>query len=600
VRTAAPRSPSSLERACAWLSVVVPLVTTLTRAQTTGDFRGDLPLVTGMGLLPIGSEGWGGLALGHLLGLVPLGGRAERAAWVGAVAAAVVARLVFGWARRSLRAAEPATPLAPALALAAALTAVLAPTFQLEATTVGGAALAAALVLGTLTAADRLPSCDVRASVVVGALTGLTFAESHAGGLALLVALSVLTVARRRVPESRELFAGFAAAVLVEALFVATLFVRSRAPNAWLDLGFGLGQSSLTARDTSTERVTAYAAWLSEMGLLPFALALVGSAFGLLKPATRPFALPLAALVLLDLALPASHIGLLTPDPFGAPRLLAIGALGVSAALGVQAAALGLARARVPFARPAAALLVAFDFTLVFVGSEAAAAATDRRASTASEVWTDEGLRSIPPNGLVLARSEAIAWRLWSAQLLRGERPDVLVVPATLLERGALRRRLLEAEPALAPLLRDLALGGKPSEYALTTLSDARPLFVELDPSWNERLNEHVVPEAFWLRFQSNPVGRSDRTVALERAGRRFERVLRAVAPGDRDAGLLATREVVVAGLRQRALFLLARRDRDTALSTAEALERLSPEDEVAQKVRAALSPARPRLTAQR
>ncbi|HEV8547745.1 MAG TPA: hypothetical protein VGQ57_01935, partial [Polyangiaceae bacterium] len=62
----------------------------------------------------------------------------------------------------------------------------------------------------------------------------------------------------------------------------------------------------------------------------------------------------------------------------------------------------------------------------------------------------------------------------------------------------------------------------------------------------------------------------------------------------------LATREVVVAGLRQRALFLLARRDRDTALATAEALERLAPHDEVAEKVRAALASSKSRLSAQR
>jgi hypothetical protein len=269
--------------------------------------------------------------------------------------------------------------------------------------------------------------------------------------------------------------------------------------------------------------------------------------------------------------------------------LLAVCALGVGSALGVQAAALALARARLPFATPAAVLLVVFDFTLVFVGTEASAAATERRASVASEVWTDEGLGSIPPNGILLARSEAIAWRLWSAQLLRGERPDALVIPATLLERGALRRRLLEAEPTLAPLLRDMALGGKPTEYALATLADARPLFVELDPTWEERLNEHVVPQSFWLKFMPNPVGRSDRTAALERSGRRFERVIAAATPTETSDGGRATREVVVAGLRQRALFLLARRDRDTALATAGALERLSPNDEVAAKVRASL-----------
>jgi hypothetical protein len=600
VKPAARETRSSVARACTWLSSVVPLVATLSRAQLGGDFRADLPLVTGLGLLPLGSEGWVGLVLAQLASLLPLGGRAERVAWMGALGAALAGRIVFGIARRALDTVEPGTKLGAPLALAASLTAVLAPTFQLEATTAGGAAIATALVLVTLAAAARLPAHDARAHVVVGALTGLTFAESHSAGLALLVVLAVGAATRRRVPEARALLLGAASALVVELVFLTALVVRSRSPHAWLDLGLGLGQSSLMTRDTSTERVTAYAAWLSEIGLLPFALSVFGTATALLRPKTRRFMLPLAALVVLDLGLPASHVGLLTPDPFGATRLLALAALGVGAALGVQAAALGLARARLPFAAPAAALLVAFDFTLVFVGSEASAAATERRVAIASEVWTDEGLRSLPPNGLFFARSEAIAWRLWSAQLVRGERPDVLVVPSTLLERGALRRRLLEAEPALAPLLRDIALGGKPSDYALATLADARPLYVELDASWDERLNEHVVPEAFWLRFQANPVGRSDRAAALERAGRRFERVMRAVTPADAAGGTLATREVVLSGLRQRALFLLARRDRDTALATAAVLERLAPHDDVAERVRAALASPHTPLTAHR
>ena len=600
MKAPAREPPSTVASACNWLSSVVPLVATLCRAQLTGDFRGDLPLVTGLGLLPLGSEGWVGLVLAQVASLVPLGGRAERVAWMGAFGAALAGRIIFGFARRVLEAGAPGTKLGAPLALCAALTAVLAPTFQLEATAAGGAVIAAALVLVTLAAADRLPSHDARTHVVVGALAGLTFAESHAAGLALVLVLVVGAVARRRLPEPRALVAGAAAALVVELVFVAALVVRSRSPYAWLDLGLGLGQSSLMTRDTSTERVTAYSAWLSEIGLLPFALSVFGTAAALVRDKTRRLMLPLVALVVLDLGLPASHVGLLTPDPFGATRLLALGALGIGAALGVQAAAVALTRARLPFAAPASALLVAFDFTLVFVGSEASAAATERRLSPASEVWTDEGLRSLPPNGLFFARSEALAWRLWSAQLLRGERPDVLVVPSKLLERGALRRRLLTAEPALAPLLRDIALGGKPSDYALATLADARPLHVELDASWDERLNEHVVPEAFWLRFQANPVGRSDRTASLERAGRRFERVMRVVTPADIAGGALATREVVLSGLRQRALFLLARRDRETALATAEVLERLAPEDEVAQKVRAALASPRSRLTAQR
>jgi hypothetical protein len=593
---------SAFERGCAWLSLAIPLVATIARAQTTGDFRGDLPLVTGLGLLPLGTEGWLGIVASQLAGLLPLGGRAERVAWVGSFAAALASRLLFGLGRRALATADANRPaLGAALALAAALTAVLSPTFQLEATSAGGAALGAMVALVSLSVAEALPLHDARSSFVGGLLVSLTFAESHTAGLALAVALAVRAVVRGALPGTREAGAWAAGAVIPQLLFGLALVVRSVSPHAWLDLGLGLGQSSLTARDASTERVTAYAAWLGEIGLLPFGLATLGAAFGVVRAKTRRIALPLFALVLVDLALPARNVALLLPDPFGPTRLLALGALGIAAALGVQAAALALTRARLPFATPAAVLLVVFDFTLVFVGSEASAAATERREAVASEIWTDESLRSVPPSGILLARSEAIAWRLWSAQLLRGERPDALVVPATLLERGALRRRLVGAEPALAPLLRDMALGGKPTEFALATLADARPLFVELDPSWDERLNEHVLPQSFWLRFQPNPVGRSDRTASLDRASRRFERVLAACTPAANGEGARATREVVVASLRQRALFLLARRDRDTALETAAALERLSPRDEIAARVRATLSgAARTGLTAQR
>jgi hypothetical protein len=606
VKEPSSASPRTFERACAWLALAIPLVVTIGRAETSGDFRGDMPLVTGLGLLPMRLEGSLGLVLHQASSFIPLGGRAVRAAWVGAFAAALASRLLFGLGRRALLAGETRSALAPALALAASLTAVLSPTFQLEATMAGGAALGVAAALLAFSAAERLPSRDLRSTLLGGVLASLTFAESHTAGLALVAALVVRAGARRLVPEMRELGVWCAGAALVQGFFALLLAARAAAPNAWLDLGFGLGQSSLMARDASAERATAYGAWLSEIGVLPFGLAALGVVFALGRGKTRRFALPLFAFVLVDLALPARHVALLLPDPFGPTRLLAVCALGVAAALGVQAAALALVRARLPFARPAAVLLVVFDFTLVFVGSEASAAATERRHSVASEIWTDEGLRSVPPNGILLARSEAIAWRLWSAQLLRGERPDALIVPATLLERGALRRRLLGAEPTLAPLLRDMALRGKPTEYALATLADARPLFIELDPTWDERLNEHVVPNAFWLRFQANPVGRSDRTAALERSSRRFERVIKAVLPaeasdgasGTRD-GAGATREVVVAGLRQRALFLLARRDRDTAQSTALSLERLSPNDEIAAKVRAAVgNAARPGMTA--
>jgi hypothetical protein len=585
-----PEPETNLDRACAWLALVAPLVVTLLRAAPSSDWRDDLPVLAGAGVLPTSAEGFVGLVGQQLFGLLPLGGRWLRASWLEACAVGLAARLVYGRARVLLARAGEAPRLTPALALAAALTAVLSPSFQLEGTALGGAALATALALFALAAFEKLPARDARSGLLLGALIALTAAESHTAAVALLAALAVHAVARQRLPELASVLAGLCGALAVALVFGAALCLRSLAPHAWQDLGFGLGQSSLTGGDASADRTTALAAFLGEIGLMPFGLAVFGLATGLLRRATRRALLPIVALVLVDLALPAPRVALLMPDPFGPPRLLAVAGLGIGAALGVQAAALALLRARLPFARPAAVLLVVFDFTLVFAGSEASALATERRTAVTNEVWTDEGLGSLPPRALLLARSEAIAWRLWSAQLVRGERPDIVVVPTTLLERGALRRRLLAAEPALAPLLRDIALGGKPSEYALTTLADARPLFVELDASWDERLSDHIVPQSFWLRFRANPVGRSDRNVALARAGTRFDRVVSAVLPGDDPEPTAATRAVVIASLRQRALFLAARHDRETALETATVLERLAPKDAVAERVRRELA----------
>ena len=581
----------SFDRPAAFLALAVPLVVTLLRSAATSDWRDDVPAVTGLGVLPLGTEGWLGLVGAQAASLLPLGGRWLRAAWVGAFAVAVAGRLVYATTRRLLEARAPMPHLAPPLALAASLIATLSPTFQVEGTVVGGAALATTAALAALAARLTLPARDVRSGLVVGGLAALTAAESHAALLSLLVALATCSIARRSVPDLRVLVGGLVGAGAVMVLVTGGLALRSQSPNSFVDLGFGLGQSSLSTLDPRTLRLTAFSAWLSDVGPAALGLSIGGAVLGVLTRATRPLVLPLLALAAVDLGFPAHPIGTLAPDPSASARLLAVSGLSVVGALGVQSAALMLARARLPFATPAAVLLVVFDFTLVFVGAESSASATERRTGVANEVWTDEAFASFPPNGLLLGRSEAVAFRLWAAQLVRGERPDVVVVPTTLLERGALRRRLLSSERALAPLLRDVALSNRPGEYALSTLADARPLFVELDKNWDERQSDHIVPSAFWLRFRAHPVGRSDRGVAFGRAERR---IARAVAAAFASGGLedaSATRAVLVASLRQRALFLVARHDRETALATAELIAKLEPKDDVAADVRRRFPP---------
>lgn len=577
---------SPFERACALLALLVPLVVTLSRTAAFSDWRDDASAVTALGVLPFGSEGWLGLIGAQAGALLPVGGRWLRGAWVGAFAVALSGRLLYSVARRLLAASAPASRLAPPLSLAAALTATLSPTFQVEGTVLGGAAPAACIALATLIVHVTLPERDARSALAVGGLTALTLAESHAAALALLVALALHAVARRKVPELGVLGAGLAGALGVAALVALALALRTASPHAWLDLGFGLGQSSLSTLDPTQVRASAVGAWLGDVGPVAFALSAAGSVLGVLHAPTRPLVISLLAFALVDLGFPAHTVGTLSPDPSAPARLLSLSSLAVIAALGVQRAALVLVRARLPFAVPAAVLLVVFDFTLVFVGAETSAAATARRKTVANDVWTDEALASLPPNGILLGRSEAVAYRLWAAQLVRGERPDVLVVPTSLLERGGLRHRLLGSEPALAPLLRDIALAHRPGEYALSTLADARPLFVERDSRWDPRLDEHVEPGAFWLRFRAHPLGRSDRTVAFGRASRRIERAVVAVLPGDATTDVSATRSVLVASLRERALFLASKKDRDTALASAELLEKLAPDDEIGRKIR--------------
>jgi hypothetical protein len=185
-----------------------------------------------------------------------------------------------------------------------------------------------------------------------------------------------------------------------------------------------------------------------------------------------------------------------------------------------------------------------------------------------------------------------VAWRLFAARIVRGQRPDIVVVPMPLLERGNVRARLLRSEPALAPLIREVALSGRPSEYALSTLADARPLFVEFDSSFDHAQLEHLIPQAFFMRFAPQPLGRSDRVAGLAQGLSEFRAVLAAT---ERDGGRdTATRSVLLAETRGQALVAAALNDRknlETILATAHALD---PEDALAREIIAQLK-AKPR-----
>jgi hypothetical protein len=586
----APSSRHWLDALLRQAAFAIPLIVTLFRASSSPIWRDDLPIVRALGLVPAGSEGRVTTVLVELLSLLPLGGRWLRASWLGALSLALCSYLIYALARRALELSVHTPRLSPCLALAGALTATLAPSFQLEGTWAGGAPLATALVLlGLLLGFEALERKDARVSLTLGAVTGLTLSEAHAAALVLLLALLVQGAAHcclPRVPAFLAFLAGFAIFFGFASL---PLVVRPLAAHGGLDFGHGLAASSLALVDASGVRSSALSAWLTDVGVTSFGLAFSGMILGLLRKSTRGTLAPLFGFVLADLANPVSRVAVLSPDALGSLRLLAIATLAVCAALAVQSGAVLLRRARIPFAEPACVLLVVFDFTLVFIGAEDSAFAADRRGEAAADVWTCHALASVPPDGLLLIRSEALAWRLLASRIVRGERPDIVVVPMPLLERGNVRARLLDSEPALAPLIREIALSGRASEYALSTLADARPLLLEFDPKFDHAQLEHLIPGPFFMRFAPEPLGRSDRVVGLQQGQADF----RAVIDGSEKDGVrdAATRSVLLAEIRGQALVAAALNDRknlDEILATGRTLD---PDNDLSREISAQLKP---------
>lgn len=496
------------------------------------------------------------------------------------------------------------------VAAIAALTASLSPAWQLEGTVGGGAMWATCAVLAAVSVAlsfaerpeagdgaggapGRARNGGVRPWLLLGAFVGAAFAERPVAGFCAAAATAVVLLVprlqtalldradrlaahllRRRVDPAHaripppafgrdSLLAAAGAALVTGALLLAPVVLRPLAPRAWADLGHFLSTTSVAALDTPVPETSALSAWGREVGVLSLAIAFGGALLGVLRPRTRAPIAALLVLVALDTLLPARLASFLTADPFAPLRCVAVAALAVGSAFGVHEITVTLRRSRVRFAKPASVLVVTFHVTLIALTSEEAALASDRDIHVAAEVWTDEALESLPHRSAVLVRSPAIAWRLWAARSIRGERPDVLVIPAPLLGRGRVTEVLLSNERATSLLLRDMALTGSPSEHALSTLADVRPLFVELFPGWPQRLFRHLSVNGLWLGYAPEPRGPSDRKLALLAQAAPLSRVLRAV--GEASQADPSTGAILAESLKGQAALLIALGEAETA-----------------------------------
>jgi len=580
---------SPWETSCAWLAFLVPATAGVWLAEAQPLWRSDAAQLDLLGAPPA-LQGVVSSLLSHGAQLVPLGGALSRAATVGGIALGVAGVMLHRLYLSLLRANGAAPRLNPAMALCAAVAAVLGLPWLTEGTVSGGQAVAGALAFATLGcavnplhvgrgrhAAPRTLQREAPRKVLLGALLGATLLENLGAGVAILAALGVLLWQAGRVPSRREgllvalglgvvLCARLAPVLLAPALVPVQGLAAERV--ASLQSGLGLDRLGLGELAPGLDPEV----WLQEVGLLLLAAGLLGALWGLGQRRLRLLLAPLLTLVLLDVL-----VGGAGGEPGSAPtpagvHLLAIGGALGAAALGLHTVALLALRARLAGARPAVALLVVMTLAVTWAGAEDALRLVARRNVEATERWTDELLMSLPPRSLVVVQSPPLVRRLGAA-VASGARADVVVVPLPLLGRGQLAAELLELEPALGLLVRDLSTAGRPSERALTALADARPLFVEADATWDRRLMVHLIPGPFLARFAPHPLGRSDRRVAFASQQGTFERVAEAaLGPLAPDPATLAV--LTRSGLQRRAL-LEALGDEQEAAAVGEQVDRL-------------------------
>jgi len=564
----APKPSTPFAEALSYLAPAAPLVVGIWRASFGSQWRDDQALLAAVGQGPPAIQGALSALLASIALELPVGGKWLRAALVSVVALSLCGFLIFSLTRYLARRLGVSLLVASAAGLGAAWLVTLGPSWQLEATVGGGLTVAVSLCLLGVWLSREAEAAWVPFALAL--VLGAALAENWAAAAALAAALTTrLSVRQTALPWSRRTVA-FSAALfgLVAVGLVLGQLVRSG--GHWSDLGVAF------AGEVDRTRLPNQALALVDENftLLALGIAALGTCATLLASQTRALALALGVWCLLGWVFSPAGDDLLGIDPFAPFALLGLSAVGIFAGAGAASAST-LARWRVPLARQSVGLLVTTLFVLALLGFERSTHVAGRRDHVASEAWTDEALSDLPPGSVLLLNNSALAWHLWAAREIGGQRPDLIVAPLRALERWSGSQDLVRSEPALGPVVRDLRLSRRPTEFTLSSLAVERPLFVQFDATWDPRLREHLVPHGFWVGFSPHALGRSDREGAALASDQAFSRVVTlAEQPGSRDA---ATLQVLQEQLAEHALMLFSLQDFHAATLFAEKLRLIAP-----------------------
>lgn len=596
-----PRATSrALDTPCAWLAWGLPLIVGIGAARAEPGWADDVGILRDLGFARLGFEGGLSTLLAQLLALVPIGSRFLRLSLLGVLALAVASRLLFECIRGLLDRRGRAS-IHPLLALLSSSLWALGPAVLAEATRAGGALVAVALVLLVLRLLpEAFEAGDARALTLTGLGAGAALAECHAAGAIVALVLAAAAFAWR--DRSWPAHAGRLVASLGFAFALASSLrwvTPGGAPLLPTHETLGLAPAAQGAAEAALRRVSAaFAGGFMELGPLPLAFAVAGAALA----ASRGAALRRVSIVWLALAA-SGVLAALSPSAAGSPTAAtpsALFALAPSLALAAffpvaLAQALEAAwRARLPFGRHAAVLLVTFAATLVLGRVDRAVFTRSvSSASSAVEAWTDTALGGLPARSLLLVQTPPLARRLLASRVLSDTRPDVELVPASLVSAGSIGRELSRSDPSAAPLLRQLYVNGSADEYSLSSLADERPVFVELDRAWDRRLLEHLEPAGVWLKFAPALVA-SERGAAAARVSAELRRCVE--LSGGEDALDLETRRVLADAIGAQALVLTTLDRAESArllLGPARRLDSNSPLVREALELSAASLPSR-------
>lgn len=484
-------APEHVEGAASVLAALGPAVSVVAGMRVQAHWAEDLAVVRSLAVTQIGGEGVLSSALQSGLAAIPLGSLLMRLALLNPLLVGFGSWLIFRMAR-SLFPASASPHMTNLLALGAAWSVGLSPAWQQAASTLGSPVLPACLVL---IGVCLLQEPRGRSPLALPAVVGLLLCEARWSGLVVLATSLMVALQRQQLPTLGRLLTGASAITIVVATCLLPSLVESVAGRDVWQLGLDLG---LPEFDFGPRR------FVDDVNLYPLLTAFIASVWLFLSPRGRRQVVPLTAAGLCALLFDTS-----------ANRLVVVAACGILSARGVLALLTWFAKANLPFTRLGLRIVGLLHLSAILLVAEGGRLRVSHQVVSATQEWSEEAFEQLPAHALVFTHSAKAAWRLWASRLASGTRPDVVVVPSALLSHGTLAEQLLQWEPKLHHVIRDVAADGVVSEYAMAELADARPLRVEFDPTWTPRMLEHMVGDGLWFRFAPHPMGRSDRVEGI-------------------------------------------------------------------------------------